>query len=65
MRILVADDEKDMALALQAILEREHHTVDVPYDGRGHPRREDPCDAAGRTARRVASDIGAASTPLR
>ena len=34
MRILVADDEKDMALALQAILEREHHTVDVAYDGR-------------------------------
>lgn len=34
MRILVADDEKDMALVLQAILEREHHTVDVAYDGR-------------------------------
>lgn len=33
MRILIADDEKDMALVLQAILEREHHTVDVVYDG--------------------------------
>lgn len=34
MRILVADDEKDMALVLQAILERQRHTVDVAYDGR-------------------------------
>lgn len=34
MRILVADDEKDMALVLQAILEHQRHTVDVAYDGR-------------------------------
>lgn len=33
MRILIAEDERDMALVLQAILEREHHTVDAVFDG--------------------------------
>ena len=34
MRILVADDERDMAAALEAILKREHYSVDVVHDGR-------------------------------
>ena len=34
MRILIAEDEQDMALVLQAILEREHHTVDAVFDGK-------------------------------
>ena len=33
MRILVADDEKEMAMVLQALLSREHYSVDVVYDG--------------------------------
>ena len=34
MRILIAEDEQDMALVLRAILEREHHTVDAVFDGK-------------------------------
>ena len=33
MRILVADDERDLAQALEAMLKREHYSVDVVYDG--------------------------------
>lgn len=33
MRILVADDERDMALALKAMLAQERHAVDVVHDG--------------------------------
>lgn len=33
MRILVADDERDLAEALEAMLKREHFSVDVVYDG--------------------------------
>lgn len=33
MRILVADDERDMALALEAMLKRERYAVDVVFDG--------------------------------
>ncbi len=33
MRILVADDERDMAKALEAMLKRERYAVDVVYDG--------------------------------
>ncbi len=33
MRILVADDERDMARALEAMLKRERYTVDVVRDG--------------------------------
>ena len=33
MRILVADDEKEMAHALQAMLKRGRYSVDVVYDG--------------------------------
>ncbi len=33
MRILVADDEPEMAMALEAILKRAHYSVDVVYDG--------------------------------
>lgn len=33
MRILVADDEHDMARALEAMLKRERYAVDVVYDG--------------------------------
>lgn len=33
MRILVAEDERDLALALEAMLKREHYSVDVVYDG--------------------------------
>lgn len=33
MRILVADDERDMARALEAMLKRERYSVDVVYDG--------------------------------
>lgn len=33
MRILVAEDEPDMAAALEAMLEREHYAVDVARDG--------------------------------
>ena len=33
MRILVADDEPDMAAALEALLKREHYSVDVVCDG--------------------------------
>ena len=32
-RILVADDERDLAQALEAMLKREHYSVDVVYDG--------------------------------
>ena len=34
MRILVAEDERDMAEALRAMLERERYAVDVVSDGR-------------------------------
>lgn len=34
MRVLVADDEKDMTDVLAAILEREHYAVDTVSDGR-------------------------------
>ncbi len=33
MRILVADDERDMTRALEAMLKRERYSVDVVYDG--------------------------------
>lgn len=33
MRILVADDERDMAAALEAILQRERYSVDTVFDG--------------------------------
>ena len=34
MRILVADDEPEMAMVLEALLSREHYSVDVVYNGR-------------------------------
>ena len=34
MRILVADDEPEMAMVLEALLKREHYSVDVVHDGR-------------------------------
>lgn len=34
MKILVADDERDMADALEAMLRREHYSVDTVYNGR-------------------------------
>ena len=34
MRILVADDEPEMAMVLEALLSREHYSVDVVYHGR-------------------------------
>ena len=37
MRILVADDERDLAEALEAMLKREHYSVDVVYDGQDAP----------------------------
>lgn len=33
MRILVADDEPEMAMVLEALLKREHYSVDVVYNG--------------------------------
>ncbi len=33
MRILVADDEPGMTMALEALLKREHYSVDVVYNG--------------------------------
>ena len=33
MRILVADDEPEMTMVLQALLSREHYSVDVVYNG--------------------------------
>lgn len=33
MRVLVADDEQDMALALEAMLKRERYSVDVVHTG--------------------------------
>jgi len=33
MRILVADDEPDMTAVLEALLKREHYSVDVVHDG--------------------------------
>ena len=33
MRILVADDEPEMTMVLEAILKREHYSVDVVHDG--------------------------------
>ncbi len=33
MRILVADDEREMTMALEALLKREHYSVDVVYNG--------------------------------
>ena len=33
MRILLAEDEKDLSRALTAILERSHYSVDAVYDG--------------------------------
>ena len=33
MRVLVADDELEMAVVLQALLEREHFSVDTVYSG--------------------------------
>ena len=33
MRILVADDEAELALAVQALLSRAHYSVDVVYSG--------------------------------
>ena len=33
MRILVADDEPEMTMVLEALLQREHYSVDVVYDG--------------------------------
>lgn len=34
MRILVADDEPEMTMVLEALLLREHYSVDVLYNGR-------------------------------
>lgn len=34
MRVLLADDEQDMAYALEAMLKREHYAVDVVFDGK-------------------------------
>ena len=34
MRVLVADDERDMAQALEAMLKRDRYSVDLVYDGR-------------------------------
>jgi len=34
VRILVADDEPDMTAVLEALLKREHYSVDVVHDGR-------------------------------
>lgn len=34
MRILVADDEVEMTMVLEALLSREHYGVDVVYNGR-------------------------------
>ena len=33
MRILVADDEPEMTMVLEALLQREHYSVDVVNDG--------------------------------
>ena len=33
MRILVADDEPEMTMVLEALLKREHYSVDVVYNG--------------------------------
>lgn len=33
MRILVADDEPEMTVVLEALLKREHYSVDVVYNG--------------------------------
>ena len=33
MRILVADDEQEMTMVLEALLKREHYSVDVVYNG--------------------------------
>ena len=33
MRILVADDEPEMTMVLEALLSREHYSVDVVHDG--------------------------------
>lgn len=33
MRILIADDEQDMTSALEALLKRDHYSVDVVHDG--------------------------------
>ena len=33
MRILVADDEPEMTMVLEALLKREHYSVDVVHDG--------------------------------
>ena len=33
MRILVADDEPEMTMVLEALLTREHYSVDVVHDG--------------------------------
>ncbi len=34
MRILVADDEPEMTMVLEALLRREHYSVDLVYNGR-------------------------------
>ena len=34
MRVLIADDEPEMASVLEALLHRENYSVDVVYDGR-------------------------------
>ena len=33
MRVLIADDEREMTQALEAILKHEHYSVDILYDG--------------------------------
>ena len=33
MRILIADDEREMTMVLEALLKREHYSVDVVYNG--------------------------------
>ena len=33
MRVLVADDEPEMTMVLEALLSREHYSVDVVHDG--------------------------------
>ena len=33
MRILVADDEPEMTMVLEALLKREHYSVDVVHNG--------------------------------
>ena len=33
MRLLLAEDERELSAALQAVLKRNHYEVDAVYDG--------------------------------